>query len=63
MNSNFREYKGYVIKKITIHTVNGACLASYEVYANKYKDRLWIGNKLKDAKAWIDNNGNKLDEF
>ena len=37
MNSNFREYKGYVIKKITIHTVNGACLASYEVYANKYK--------------------------
>ena len=32
MNSNFRNYNGYIIKRTTIHTVNGACLPNYEIY-------------------------------
>lgn len=56
-NSNFRNYNGYVIKKTTIHTVNGACLSNYEVYKEedvRFENRLWCEGKLKDAKKWID---------
>ena len=57
MNSNFRNYNGYIIKRTTIHTVNGACLPNYEIYKEDdvcFKNRLMCEEKLKDAKKWID---------
>ena len=57
MNSNFRNYNGYIIKRTTIHTVNGACLPNYEIYKEEdvcFKNRLMCEEKLKDAKKWID---------
>ena len=57
MNSNFRNYNGYIIKRTTIHTVNGACLPNYEIYNEEdvcFKNRLMCEEKLKDAKKWID---------
>ena len=57
IDNNFRKYKGCVIKKTTIHTVNGACLPNYEVYKEedaRFENRLWCEEKLKDAKKWID---------
>ena len=59
MRGIVRKYKGFAIKRITIHTVNGACLPLYEVYKENasdvyYESRLWCEGKLKDAKKWID---------
>lgn len=65
MRDNVRLYKGYAIKKITVHTVNGSCPSLYHIYKENesgyYKSNegfIHSTEKLKEAKEWIDSQMN-----